>query len=208
MAPTSRPVAAGRGLVLRDELIRKGFHLVAAVFPIAYGTGVPRRILVQSLAAVAAVALATETVRRMSPSGRAMFDRLFGSLTRAHEKQSITGATWLALSCLAAVALLSREAAVAALWCAAVGDPVAAIAGRLWAQARGAHEPASGRKTPAGSLACAAASFAGVWMLAGYPPVRAVLVAAAAAVAEVMPVRLDDNIRVTGAAGIVAQLLA
>ena len=207
MAPTSRTVAAGQELALRHELIRKSFHLAAAVFPVAYSLGMPQRILVESLSVVATVALATEMLRRTSAPGRAAFDRVFGSLTRGHEKQSVTGATWLALSCLAAAALLSRQAAIAALWCATVGDPVAAIGGRLWSLTKTrAGEPAV--KTLAGSLSCAAASFAGVWMLAGYSPAAAALVAATATAAEAIPVRLDDNVRVTGAAGIVAQLLA
>jgi dolichol kinase len=175
---------------------------------VAYGLGVPRRTVVQVLSAVVVIAFTTETVRRASPAGRAAFDRTFGTLTRGHEKQSITGATWLALSCLVAVALLSREAAVAALWCATVGDPMAGIAGRLWTRTRTTHASEPGRKTLVGSLACAVASFAGVWMLAGYAPVSAAAVAVAAAVAEAVPIRLDDNIRVAGAAGIVAQLFA
>jgi dolichol kinase len=175
---------------------------------VAYGLGVPRRTLLQLLSALVVIAFATEMVRRSSLAGRATFDRLFGALTRGHERQSITGASWLALSCLVAVALLSREAAVAALWCATVGDPMAGIAGRLWAQTRTTRSSEPGRKTLVGSLACAAASFAGVWMLAGYAPVAAAAVAVTAAVAEAMPIRLDDNIRVAGAAGIVAQLFA
>jgi hypothetical protein len=45
-------------------------------------------------------------------------------------------------------------------------------------------------------------------MVAGYPPLVAVVIAAAAALAEAWPLRIDDNIRVAGAAGVVAQLLA
>ncbi|MFI5231234.1 MAG: diacylglycerol/polyprenol kinase family protein [Gemmatimonadales bacterium] len=208
MAPTGRTVAAGPALVLRHELVRKSLHIATAIFPVAYSLGAPRRTLLPLLVAVVAIALAMETARRTSTAGRAAFDRLFGTLTRAHEKQSVTGATWLALSCLVAVALLRREAAVAALWCATVGDPMAGIAGRLWARASTVRSPEPGRKTLVGSLACATASFAGVWVLAGYALIPAVAIAVAATVAEALPVRLDDNIRVAGAAGIVAQLLA
>ena len=208
MAPPGRSVAAGQALVLRHERIRKSLHLGAAVFPVAYGLGMSHRTLVQLLSAAAALALATETARWASPAARALFDRLFGSLMRGHEKESISGATWLALSCLGAVVLFSREAAIAALWCATVGDPVAGITGRLWALARGTRASGPGNKTLAGSLACATASFAGVWTLAGYPVAFAAAVGVAAAVAEAIPVRLDDNIRVAGVAGIVAQLLA
>jgi dolichol kinase len=195
-------------LSLRHEFVRKGLHLAAAAFPIAYSLGTPRRVLEIALSTAVALALLTETLRRLSPSIGAGFDGIFGTLTRGHEQRSITGATWLALSCLLAVVFLSRGPAIAALWCATVGDPAATIAGRVWSVMRARHSPNSGQKTFAGSLACALVSFAGVWGLAGYPPAIAVVIAAAATAAEALPLRLDDNIRVASAAGIVAQLLA
>ena len=195
-------------LSLRHEFLRKGLHLAAAAFPVAYGLGASRGALEVALSVTVALALVTEALRRSSPAVGAAFDGVFGTLMRGHEKRSITGATWLAISCLVAVAVFSRSAAIAALWCATVGDPAATIAGRLWSLARAKHSPDAGRKTLAGSLACVLVSFAGVSALAGYPPVLAVVVAVAAALAEAMPLRIDDNIRVAGAAGIAAQLLA
>jgi dolichol kinase len=208
MATPHRAVVTAHQLALARELMRKALHVGAVVFPVAYWLGVPRGTLVAILSALVVVALATEALRRMSPAGAAHFGRLFGSLTRGHEDQAITGATWLAVSCLAAVALLPRDAAIAALWCATVGDPAATIAGRMWTLATAPRSAEPGRKTFAGSLACAAVSFAGVWMLAGYRLVPALAIAVAAAAAEALPSSVDDNIRVAGAAGIVAQLLA
>ncbi|HEY2851172.1 MAG TPA: hypothetical protein VGI97_14940 [Gemmatimonadaceae bacterium] len=208
MAPPHSAVTARRPLDLRRELARKALHLGAAAFPVGYSLGVPRRELETILATVVAVALVTELVRRASPAAGAVFARVFGSLTRGHEDRAITGATWLALSCLALVVLLSREAAIAALWCATVGDPAATVAGKVWTSMRAPATSGEGGKTFAGTFACAVASFVGVWLLAGYPPARAAFVAAAAALAEAMPISVDDNIRVAGAAGVVAQLLA
>jgi dolichol kinase len=207
VATPHRAVVTSHQLALARELMRKALHAGAVVFPVAYWLGVPRGTLVAVLSALVVIALATEALRRMSPAGSAQFGRLFGTLTRGHEDRSITGATWLAVSCLAAVALLSRDAAIAALWCATVGDPAATIAGRMWALTTAPRSAEPGRKTFAGFLACAAVSFAGVWMLAGYRPVPALVIAAAAAAAEALPSSVDDNIRVAGAAGIVAQLL-
>ena len=195
-------------LSLQREFVRKSLHLAAAAFPVAYSLGVDRVALVWALAATSAIALLVEGLRRTHATFAAAFARTAGSLTRPTERQSITGATWLALSCLFAVAVLSRQAAIAALWCATVGDPAATIAGRLWTAGRKAHEPHTGGKTLVGSLACASVSFAGAWLLAGYVPVFALAIAVAAAVAEGMPVRIDDNIRVIVASGAVAQLLA
>jgi dolichol kinase len=192
---------------LRSELVRKSLHLLAAAFPVAYALGTPRTLLEAALAVACAIALLIEGWRHMSASFEAAFERVFGALIRPHEKRSITGATWLALSCLVAVAVLSRNAAIAALWCATVGDAAAAIFG-AWAKRSSTDKDERAGKTITGSLACAVASFAGVWMLAGYPPVIAVVIAVGAALAESWPASIDDNIRVASAAGAIAQLLA
>jgi dolichol kinase len=193
---------------LRHELARKALHVTAVMIPVAYARGASRETVGTVLAVASGVALVIEAARRMSAPFGAMFDRRFGALLRQREKTAFTGATWLALSCFGAVLLFSRDAAIASLWCVTVGDPAAAIAGRAW---KTAHPPAYGmdnRKSFIGSLACAAASFVGVWVLADYAVSAALIVAFVAAAAEVLPVRLDDNIRVAGAAGAMAQLLA
>jgi phytol kinase len=195
-------------LSLRHEFVRKALHLSAAVFPVAYSLGAQRNTLEMFLAIISAFAILTEALRRANATVKAAFERAFGSLIRQHERRSITGATWLAFSCLVAVVVLSRSAAIAALWCAAVGDPVATIAGRVWSTSGAAKSGERGGKTVVGSLACAAASFVGVWMLAGYSPAIAAVIAAGAAAAEAMPTRIDDNVRVTSVAGAIAQLLA
>lgn len=173
----------------------------------AYGTGASRGALVTILAVASALALLIEAARRVSPACEGLFDQAFGRLVRPHERHAVTGATWLALSCLVAVVVLSRGAAIAALWCATVGDPAATLAGRTWKISRQTPSDSTG-KTAAGTLGGAIASFAGVWLLAGFSPGRAAVVAIAAAVAESAPLAIDDNVRVAAAAGAVAQLLA
>jgi dolichol kinase len=194
-------------LPLQREFVRKSLHLAAAGFPIAYSAGVARGVLMWVLAGAGTIALLTEALRRTNTRFASAFAQTAGPLMRNGERQSITGATWLALSCLFAVAVLSRQAAIAALWCATAGDPAATITGRLWTIRRKTRDPQIGSKTVAGSLACGSVSFAGTWLLAGYAPALAIVIAAATTVAERIPSRIDDNIRVTVAAGAIAQLL-
>lgn len=169
--------------------------------------GASRAMIIAALAVASALALLIELLRRSNTSVRAAFDRIFGPLLRPREKTGITGATWLALSCLAAVVVFSRSPAIAAMWCATVGDPAATIVGR-WTDRPSSAGQERGDKTVAGSIGCFAASFAGVWILAGYPPPIALAIAAMAAVAEAWPVRIDDNLRIAAATGAIAQLLA
>jgi dolichol kinase len=193
-------------LSLRQEFVRKTLHLAAAVFPIAYALGAPRGVIVTALAVTSAVALLIERLRRTNAKVGAMFVRFFGTLVRPHERRSLTGATWLSLACLVAVLVFARNAAIAALWCATVGDPAATLLGK-WMAGTSSSAEKSG-KTLVGSLACLTVSFGGVWMVAGYPAASAVAIAVAATVVEAWPVKIDDNIRVVAAAGAIAQLLA
>jgi dolichol kinase len=195
-------------LPIGSEVARKGLHLAGAALPLAYALGASRISLVAILAVASTLALLTEGARRASPAFEGRFDRLFGRLVRPHERRAITGATWLSLSCFVAVAVLSRRAAIAALWSATVGDPAATLVGRSWTIWRATPSRRSARKTIAGTLGCALASFAGVWLVAGFPPAPAAVVAIGAALAEAMPLVIDDNVRVAAAAGTIAQLLA
>jgi dolichol kinase len=169
--------------------------------------GAPRNAIAIALAAASVIALLFEFLRRSSARFRTQFELAFGSLLRSREKTGISGATWLALSCFVCVVSLSRSAAIAALWCAAVGDPAGTIAGR-WISGSPNANRETGGKTIVGSIGCLTASFAGVWMLAGYSPAIAIVVAVAATVAEAWPVTIDDNVRVAAAAGAIAQFLA
>lgn len=195
-------------LPIGSELARKGLHLATAALPLSYAFGASRNSLVAVLAVASTLALLTEGARRGSPAFGERFDRIFGRLVRPRERRAITGATWLVLSCFVGVAVLSRGAAIAALWCVTVGDPAATLIGRSWARLRATPSSGAAGKTFAGTLGCALASFAGVWMVAGFPPAPAAAVALAAALAETVPLAIDDNVRVTAAAGVVAQLLA
>jgi dolichol kinase len=194
-------------LSLRQEFVRKALHLAAAVFPVAYALGAPRGAIIVALAVTSIVALMLEWLRRTNARVGATFDRFFGAIVRPHERGSITGATWLSLACLIAVLVFARNAAIAALWCATVGDPAASLFGK-WVAGKSAVTAASPGKTLTGSLACLVVSFGGAWMVAGYAPLSAAMIAAAATVVEAWPVQLDDNIRVAAAAGAIAQLLA
>jgi dolichol kinase len=194
-------------LSLRQEFVRKALHLAAAVFPVAYALGAPRGVIVVALSVTSAIALLLEWQRRTNEKVRVVFDRFFGAIVRSHEHRSITGATWLSLACLVAVLVFARNAAIAALWCATVGDPAASLFGK-WVAGKSATTAEKAGKTTVGSLGCLTVSFGGVWILAGYPALSAALIALAATIVEAWPVQLDDNVRVAAAAGAIAQLLA
>lgn len=193
-------------LSLSREAVRKGLHLSVATVPVLYAGGLSRETIEALLAAAASVALTMEIARRVSPAAGSAFQRFFGSLLRNRERTGTTGATWLLVSSLAAVLVLSRSAAIATLWCVTVGDPAATLAGRAYRAWSGAHPGPA--KTPAGSAACFAVSLVGSWRLAHLSLGAAAVVALAVTMAERAPVALDDNVRVAVAAAATAWLLS
>jgi dolichol kinase len=184
------------------EAARKLIHFGAVIWPIAWAYGWLTTGQMRAIAAALFVgAAAIELLRRASPAVRARFIGLFGPLLREHELHAITGATWGAFSMLVVTFALPAAAAQAALWAAAAGDGSGAVAGRVWQRFRGV---ASTGKTIAGSVAVMGATALGVWWLVDAAPLLCLAIGAAAAIAEHPRGPLDDNLRVTFAAGLAA----
>jgi dolichol kinase len=184
-------------ITLHRELARKALHLLSAAIPLAYAGGTSRTVVTWSLVAAALVAVAVEVARRMFRPVQRHLDRLGGSLFRAHEHASVTGATWLILALLGAALALPRELAIAAMWAAAVGDPAAALVGRTIGRIR-LHP---GGKSLEGALACLAMTLLGGVLVAGLPVAWAAAAGGAAAVAEWPAGPLDDNVRIVAGVG-------
>lgn len=184
----------------RRELSRKALHLLSLVAPFAYAFGVSRGALLLALSLATLFALGVEIARFAHERTRRLFMGAVGLLLRNHEMTRWTGATWLMIALLLAVALYPRDVAIAAMWSVSAGDAAAAIAGVGWAGLRGRR--VSGGKTLAGSGACLLASAAGAMMLAGLSVGESVAAGAVAAVAERPSGPLDDNLRVVLAVGV------
>ena len=198
-------MASGAVSDWRPEAVRKLLHLAVSAVPVLYAHTIGRGALLAVLGTSTAVALLVEFGRWVSPDVNGAFNRVIGALLRDRERRGLTGATWLCIAGFTALLLLDRRPAVAALWCATVGDPVAALAGHGLSRLRDRRRTAG--KTIEGSVACAAVSFIGVWLLAGYRPLPALAVAIAAALAERYTCRLDDNATIPAVAGGLATLL-
>jgi dolichol kinase len=198
-------VPAAAGIPLQRELARKAIHLASAVLPIAWGTGlITADTLLVLLTLALAASVLVEGARHLSPAVARGFDSLVGEMLRPHERAGLTGATWLAAAMFGALLVFPGAAALVALWAAAVGDGSASVAGRLVAHRRG---DAGGTKTFAGSLACCLMTAVGVLWFTEIGLARALVVGAAAALAERPRGALDDNLRVTAAAGLAAWAL-
>jgi dolichol kinase len=186
----------------RRELARKAIHLTSAAVPIALALGVPRRVALPVLGALALVALMVEGARTASPSVSARFASLFQPLLRPHESTGITGATWLLGAMFAAVLLLPRDAAIIATWAAAAGDTAAALIGMRFGRIRSSRDG----KSLEGSAACLLVTTAGALLLTHGGVAIAILTGVTATAAERFPWPSDDNIRIITAVGVVAMI--
>lgn len=193
-------MSGARAIPWRAELSRKGIHLASSIFPLAWGLGwVEPAVVRGALAAALGLALTLELARRRVPAVQRRFTSLFGGMLRAHESRALTGATWILAAMLLCALLLPARAAICGLWAGVVGDAAAALAGRAFA----GRSAATG-KTWTGSTACALASATGPLWLAAAPPLAALGVGIAAALAERPHVWIDDNARVAIVAGLAA----
>ena len=169
------------------------------------GLYLPEPWPVWGLVGLSGLALAMEATRAAVPWANERLLR-FVPLFKPEERARLTGATFLVLAATLAFALFSKEVAVLCLIFVSVGDPVAALAG---------FRSRRGRlfgKSIAGTVAFGAAALAAASLAALHPDVGwawwIVVGAMVAAVGEMLPLRLDDNLSVPLAAGGVMTLLA
>jgi dolichol kinase len=189
--------AAGAPLALRWELTRKALHVIWAVVPIAYALGLRREVVLLGLSIACITAIVIEIVRVRSIAFGELFHRSTGRLLRDHERRRWSGATWLLLSFLLSAALFDRPTAIAAMWAVAVGDAAAAVVGRTI----GRHHLGASRKSLEGSIACAAISALGAFIVAQLSPAQSMAAGIAAALGEWPAGPLDDNVRIGLAVG-------
>ena len=199
---TNGGAVGGPHAAITQEAARKGIHLMSAAVPLALTFGVARRGIIIALATLCAIAVVVEIVRRSSAAAASRFMRLFAPLLRVHETRAVTGATWLLGAMLAAVAILPRDAAIAATWAAAVGDASAALIGIRF----GRHRARESGKSLEGSAACAITTMLGALLLARLSLTESLLLGVIAAAAERATWPADDNARIVTLVGASAWL--
>jgi dolichol kinase len=185
---------------IRRELARKSFHIASVVLP-ASAWVLPRATGIILLGTLLAAAVGIEIARRRVRGARYLFLRFTRPMLRAHERRGLAGATWMAIAYTAALIVFPMPVAVAAMLYNALGDSAAALVGRRY----GRHRTAWG-KSWEGFAAALAVGLAIGFLVPGLTPLAAVLGALAAATLELLPIPIDDNLRVTLGGGAFAWL--
>lgn len=178
------------------ESARKLIHLTGGLIPLLYlflNLTKPQALLI--LGSLALPFLGADLLRLRSPAVNRWFLRWFHGAMRPREENRPTGATYYFLACWLTIAFFERTVAAAALLILACGDTAASVVG----QALGGFQLGRG-KTLSGTLAFLISAF--VVTLPFFPPAIALGGAFIAAVAEFLPLPLDDNLTVPLSAGI------
>lgn len=184
------------------EIIRKSIHFSSLGIPI----GIHFLPLETGRAVILAMTvgfIVVDGLRLYVPPLRTLFYFLFGRIVRDHERFNLLGSTYLLLAALISIYAFNKSIAVVSLSFLIVGDTMAALIGRRWGRIRLLD------KSLEGSLACLASC-----LLIGsfYPdPDLSLYVVAVGSVtatlAELLPIPLDDNLRIPLAAGFAMSLI-
>ena len=160
-----------------------------------------RDTVVPILAGMTATILLLELARIHTATGRRLYVRFLGQVTRPDEERRITGGSYVFVGHLAAAVLFPPVQAVLAMLFMSIGDPVASFVGQRYGRT------ALGSKSVQGTLACLT-----VCVLIALPANLPVLVslagAAGATLAEALPLRrINDNVTMPVFSGAIMTVL-
>ncbi len=194
--PSLRPTNWARSL----------FHVSSAAVAIAAIELLPAQWVLTTIA----FAWACEIGRRKSPTINAMLMRVFKSVAHAHETYRINSATWYATALVLLTLTRSPVVEVVAVAVLGVGDPMAGLIGRRFGRIKLIH----GRSLEGTLAFFASGTVMAFGLLAafhhslglGEAAVIAMAAAAFGAVAELVSLRLDDNLSVPLSAAVGALL--
>ena len=185
-------------------VLRRVFHIIAGSSIPVGGLILPHAYFIPALAALAALGVVLELVRFRSTRVNSRLLVLFSSLLKTTEERKVTGATFMLIAGLIAFLVFDKHVAAAAMLFLSLGDPIAALVGtRL-------PGPRVFGKSPGGTLAFVIAALAVcaglVWTGASPFGWGLVVGAVTAAIVEILPIPLDDNLTIPLASGAVIHM--
>ena len=200
-----RLASFNRSTSTKPPIWRRLFHLATSSTIPFIAIFVDASVMVAILAPLSGIAIVVETVRFRIPSLNKFLLRWLRPLLKETEDRTPTGATYISLSALASFLLFDKSVAISVLFFLSVGDPIAAVVGSRMKGFRVFG------KSPGGTAAFAAASFGMVGILSVTDAVSyhwALLVGACvAALTELLPMPLDDNLTIPLVSGAVVTAL-
>ncbi len=182
------------------ELLRKTTHLAGFFIPLLYIV-LDKSTMIFIAGAFAGIAVIVELLKWVSESFRELFFRFFEFILRRHERKgAITGATYYIISTFLCIVIFDKHIAIVSIFFIVLGDTAAALVGKAWGRIK-----LIGDKSLEGSAACfiVCAVISVFWI----DPVVGLTGAFVATLAELLPLRIDDNLTVPLISGAVMQVM-
>lgn len=132
--------ALDRGSIdYKDELLRKGIHLISLSIPVIYYF-ITRELALIILVPLVAISLIADLSRYYFPQFGNIFYRIFGFLLREHEKdhikKNLNGATYVLIAAVISVLIFPKIITVSAFAILIVSDISAALIGRRFGKVK------------------------------------------------------------------------
>ena len=192
-------------MILSQEYIRKGIHLLNLVIPLSYFYVFTEKwefLIILSLITLCFIVI--DISRHFVPLIKSIFSFFFNKMLREHElKGKLTGATWVMIASCISIALFSKPVAILSLIYMSLGDTAAGLVGQKYGKHRIGTKTWEGF---AGGLVVCIIIAINYNML---PKYIAFSGAFFAMIMEILPIPLDDNFKIPlGSGGIMMMLLS
>ncbi len=190
---------------MRQELIRKAIHVsVNSLIPLVYlFSKIPKLWMVILLGISTILIIGIDLGRNRSGRLSKLFGILFNGMLRTHELAGkLTGASYVFIGSFVTVLLFPKEIAILALLFSAIGDTLAALYGRKFGRIRIWNKTIEG--TVVGLAAC-------IIIALFFPQIPNIVKfggAIAAMLIELLPIKIDDNLRIPLFSGFVMYILS
>ncbi len=185
-------------MIQLGDIYRKTFHMGNMIFPLSYWFFIDEKATMLILTgSLLLLSLFIEVVRRKDGWLKTFFERwLFVMMKSKEKKGKLTGATWVMLGEFLTVLLFPKDVAIPAMLFLSVGDSFAAIVGIQFGRIR------IGEKSLEGTLAGLTACFIVAILYPNLPLAVTIVGGITAMIVELLPISIDDNIRIPVLSGI------
>ena len=190
-------------MILSQEYIRKGIHLLNLVIPLSYFYVFTEKwefLIILSLITLCFIVI--DISRHFVPLIKSIFSFFFNKMLRKHElKGKLTGATWVMIASCVSITLFSKPVAILSLVYMSLGDTAAGLIGQKYGKHRIGNKTWEG--FVAGLIVCIIIAI-NYDMLPKHIALSGALVAM---IMEIMPIPLDDNFKIPlGSGGMMMML--
>jgi dolichol kinase len=182
-------------MITKVEILRKVVHLATLIIPVGYAL-TSEETAILFLVPFFIALLVVDLLRHFHSGMGSVFQKyFFGRVLREEEKSAFMGSTYFIFSTILTILLFPKSIAIASLFILILSDTAAALVGK------GIGKVKVFGKTVEGSIAFLITSLLIVWIYPHLGRFSGSLAALGATLAEVLPIKLDDNLSIPLVAG-------